>query len=216
MIKNSLRQTGSAHVVIIIILVVAVLGLLGFVFWQNFIMKTPAEKAEVVATSTNEDVVAENPYKDWGTYESVRDGYSIKYPKDWTVIKETENDGPYIRNIDPSNSNGGYPEGYMNLRVLLDTDAVGFMARTDYTMPQWYEALGKTYVSNGPVGYSPEVVKDVTVNDIPAKSAKAVFTETDEMIYFLKNENLYNISLYPYGASSDPTIKLMLDSFKYL
>jgi len=38
MIKNSQNQTGSAHVVVIIILLIAVLGLLGFVFWQNFIV----------------------------------------------------------------------------------------------------------------------------------------------------------------------------------
>lgn len=36
-------QSGSAHVVIIIILVTIVLGLLGFVFWQNFIDKKPSD-----------------------------------------------------------------------------------------------------------------------------------------------------------------------------
>lgn len=37
---KSRNQTGNAHVVIIIILVVALVGALGFVFWQNFMNKS--------------------------------------------------------------------------------------------------------------------------------------------------------------------------------
>lgn len=33
------KQSGSAHVIIIIILVAALLGSLGFIFWQNFVSK---------------------------------------------------------------------------------------------------------------------------------------------------------------------------------
>ncbi len=40
MINKNLSQKGSAHVVIVVILVVALLGVLGFVFWQNFINKS--------------------------------------------------------------------------------------------------------------------------------------------------------------------------------
>ena len=50
---------------------------------------------------------------------------------------------------------------------------------------------------------------------LPAKSTKAVFTETDEIIYVLRGDKLYSINLYPYGISSDPTVKLMLDSFTF-
>ncbi len=44
---------GSAHVVIIIILVVALLGTLGFVFYQNFIQKK--EDAKTVSNATSEN-----------------------------------------------------------------------------------------------------------------------------------------------------------------
>jgi hypothetical protein len=37
MINKSLSQKGSAHVAIIIVLVAALIGALGFVFWSNFI-----------------------------------------------------------------------------------------------------------------------------------------------------------------------------------
>lgn len=36
------NQTGSAHVIIIVILVIVVLGAVGFMFWQNFINKPAA------------------------------------------------------------------------------------------------------------------------------------------------------------------------------
>lgn len=34
------RQTGSAHIIIVIVLVVALIGTLGFIFWQNVINKS--------------------------------------------------------------------------------------------------------------------------------------------------------------------------------
>ncbi len=217
MIKNSQKQTGSAHVVIITILVLALLGALGFIFYQNFI-KAKTDTANSVATTEAEEAPEADKYAGWGTYESVSGGYSIKYPEDWIVIKETDQDGPYIRNFDPTSGNteNGYPAGYINLRVLYEDDSANFKARTDYMVKEWYEALGKTYVNSGAVGYEPKDVKTITFNDISAKSAKSVFTETNEVIYFLKGDRLYSINLYPYGASSDSTVKLMLDSFTFL
>lgn len=54
MIKNSSTQKGSAHV-IIVILVVALLGTLGFIFWQNFIHKEPVTtKTETPATKVKD------------------------------------------------------------------------------------------------------------------------------------------------------------------
>jgi len=35
--KNFQKQSGSAHVIVIVILILALLGTLGFIFWQNFI-----------------------------------------------------------------------------------------------------------------------------------------------------------------------------------
>lgn len=72
MIKNSLRQTGSAHVVIIIIVVTALLGILGYVAWSNFI--TP--KNEVV----NVDETENNPQVEV-EYRSIKiNGLSFRYP----------------------------------------------------------------------------------------------------------------------------------------
>jgi len=47
---NTRNQSGSAHVVIIIILVVALLGTLGFVLWQNFLAPKDDKVTEQVTT----------------------------------------------------------------------------------------------------------------------------------------------------------------------
>ena len=217
MIKNSQKQVGSIYVVIVIILIIALIGVLGFIFWQNFI-KTKTDTVDSIATTEIEKAPEVDKYADWDAYESVRDGYSIKYPEGWVVIKETDQDGPYIRNFDPTsrNTESGYMAGYINLRVLREGDSADFKVRTGYTVKEWYEALGRTYVKSGAVGYEPKDVAVITFNGISAKSAKSVFTETNEIIYFLKDDILYSISLYPYGSSSDPIVKLMLDSFTFL
>ena len=49
--KKLNNQTGSAHVIIILILVLAVLGLLGFVFYQNFVNKPATKQADTSQTT---------------------------------------------------------------------------------------------------------------------------------------------------------------------
>lgn len=213
MLKKFQRQKGNAYVVIVIILVIALLGTLGYIFWQNYSNKgTGTSITPSTQNSSNVD-----PYKDWNTYTAINSKYEIKYPKNWIALKETVSDGPYIRNFDPASkqSQGGYPEGYINIRILRDENTADFKARTDYTTIDWYDALGKVQVKDGPVSYSPQDVKAMKISGVPAKSAKGVFDETDEVIYVLRGEELYSINLYPYGISSDPTVKLMLDSFTF-
>jgi len=219
MIKHS-KQSGSAHVVIIVILIVALLGTLGFVFWKNYMDKKPVAKNSE-SSKTDAKVQNKDKYEGWKTYTSTRDGYSIKYPSDWLAINETENDGSYIRNFDPSSRpaedpahNKNYPKDYINLRVLktIANDPI-FMGST---AAEWYAKLGVSTVSNGPVTYAPDTVATFEVNGIAAKKTKSTFSETNEDIFLLKDGSLYNLDLYPYGISSDATVKKILDSFSYL
>lgn len=61
MIHNPRNQTGSAHVLITITLIVAIFGLLGFVVWQNFINK-PADSKQA-STSEQSKVTQESKAK---------------------------------------------------------------------------------------------------------------------------------------------------------
>lgn len=212
MINKTLSQKGSAHTVIIVILVIALLGMLGFVFWQNFVDKKPVAKNDESSMTEDNKSQPKDEYEGWKTYTSTRDGYSIRYPSDWLAINETSNDGPYIRNFDPSSRpaedpahNKNYPKDYINLRVLkTEANDSNFMGST---ATEWYAKLGVSTVSIGPISYAPDTVTAYELHDMPAKKAKSVFTETDEDIFLIKNGSLYNINLYPYGVSDNATIK---------
>lgn len=77
MTKNSQTQTGSAHSIIIIILVLALLGTLGFIFWQNFV-QTP------MATTT----VADDTKSKQKEYSNSL--LSFNYPTSGWTVDETQ------------------------------------------------------------------------------------------------------------------------------
>lgn len=64
MVKNS-SQNGSAHAVVIIILVVVLVGALGFIFWQNFLKSPVIEGSRVEGTQNNEQ---QPPNEDHASY----------------------------------------------------------------------------------------------------------------------------------------------------
>jgi hypothetical protein len=78
MIKNS-HSHGFAHAFLVIGLVVALFGALGFIFWQNFIHTEP------VVTKTDTKVVKEQPKSDSQTVVIAEDSiqFTVKgsYPK---------------------------------------------------------------------------------------------------------------------------------------
>ncbi|HET8884516.1 MAG TPA: hypothetical protein VFM68_03530 [Candidatus Saccharimonadales bacterium] len=89
MVKDS-SQNGSAHTVIIIGLVIALIGPLGFIFWQNFVtidsQKNESSLTNTPTTSTN-DVKSgdENKGMDTSTVMNLHNGpsVSVTYPEGW-------------------------------------------------------------------------------------------------------------------------------------
>jgi len=72
-------QQGSAHIVTIICLVAALVFALGWIFWQNFMYKTP--------TVTNADVTKVDTSKD----DSTQDVSALPQDIDYTTIKNPDN-----------------------------------------------------------------------------------------------------------------------------
>jgi hypothetical protein len=75
------KQTGSAHIVIVIVLVLALLGALGFVFWQNFVNKPATQGA--VTSSTSQTALNDKTLliSEWGVKGSydAKDLSSVNY-----------------------------------------------------------------------------------------------------------------------------------------
>ena len=213
------HQKGSAHVLIITGLVALLLAALGFIFWQNFIHKSAGEKKSVAITE-DQTTADTDPYEGWKNYSSDRDGYSIKYPAEWFLTPESADDGPYIRNFDSNTSSegprdgeySGYPLGAKYLRVLVDKNENGKKNASDLSTVEWYNKLGQVDLKNGVDSFLAKDVRETNANGMIAKSAKSVFTETNEVIFILKGTDLYGIWLYPYGSMSDSTMKMIVDS----
>jgi len=67
--KFQIKEQGStAHIAIVVILVAALLGALGFIFWQNFVNKTSQDSStNTSATSSNTDSsTASIDISEWG------------------------------------------------------------------------------------------------------------------------------------------------------
>lgn len=99
------HQSGSVHLVVVIVLIVALVGALGFIFWRNFIQdkvinkennETTASIPKTDAPAAVKDVTAE-----WLTYEgTLFGGYSIKYPsEDWSVQETPQTNHLTIYNM---------------------------------------------------------------------------------------------------------------------
>lgn len=63
MINKTLSQKGSAHAVIIVILVAALLGALGFIFWQNFMNKDTSDTNNTTKVENKQENTNENAEK---------------------------------------------------------------------------------------------------------------------------------------------------------
>ena len=80
------QQAGSAHVIITVVLVAALIGALGFIFWQNFVSKkSVASTAPAASTATGGSTqsAATDKYSGWKTYTDSTVGFSFRYPADW-------------------------------------------------------------------------------------------------------------------------------------
>ncbi|HEU5122043.1 MAG TPA: hypothetical protein VFT59_04300 [Candidatus Saccharimonadales bacterium] len=88
--KYANRQIGSAHAAIVVVLVLALLGALGVVFYQNFIAK---DAAIPTADQQSETVKEEQKVKpERIAFESKI--YAIDVPEGWSVVREESAEGP--------------------------------------------------------------------------------------------------------------------------
>lgn len=96
------RQSGSAHAVLIIILVIAVVGLLGFVFWQNFLQPKNEPVSTTNSTTKTESSSKEDVYATWLSYTSDRAGFTVKYPADWKRTDTSDTPGQLVQFTSPT------------------------------------------------------------------------------------------------------------------
>jgi len=89
------NQKGSAHVVIIVILTLLVLGLLGFVFWQNFLAPKNGDDSSVTTGQAANETIEEelDPLTEVKTISYSGATFAFQHPKSWTVNETSSTSG---------------------------------------------------------------------------------------------------------------------------
>lgn len=209
--KSLHRQSGSAHIVIIIILVVAILGALGFVFWQNFLQ--PKATPQVITSETSAQT-QEKPSPAATDYESYSNAeYSFSYPKDGWTVKEAEDTGTDSGIITPTVYSGDYAQQGMT----LDAGAlVGVYASvTTNTFDEEFTSIKESETTFGL-----KDIKKTTINGETAITYNSGYEGPRYHTVFIKNGKVYDI-VYQYASTKSASVhmdtyELITSSFKFV
>ncbi len=186
MIKKSQNQTGSSHIMIAVIILVAVIGALGYVVWSNFIKI----KDDPIVTTKSVEATSEKSEptkaKDL-TYES--EGYSFNYPADnWstTVVQ------PYIEGDQESVSvrTSDYVQTSMDLDDGAEVGVAVF--RKDDTLANMKKAVADFGNGTQP--------KDIKVSGVDAFSYNSAYEGMRYHTVFLHEGFAYDIT-YRHGSN---------------
>ena len=100
-------QRGSAvHIIIIVVLATLLVGLVGFVFWQNFIVQKDMPAVVETPVAAPEGTSELTTLKEFRTKQH---DISFQYPQDWTVeelVDEGSTDMLYISSTQIKNAQG--------------------------------------------------------------------------------------------------------------
>lgn len=89
-------QSGSIHLIIVIVLVVTLIGALGFIFWQNFMQpKTSDTNSSTTASTATVSDITYKKYTTTGKYS-----VSFNYPSAWTIVNTNNSDAPYYGRVE--------------------------------------------------------------------------------------------------------------------
>lgn len=193
LVNKQKSQSGFVHLgIVVIILSVALIGTLGFVFYQNFVEKksynlTNTSKEVVKGADQNKDITDKTADSSLGSFSN--DIYSFNYPKTgWTVEDTKDSQGRvYIKSSDYKEAD---PES-------------GTISMTEGSVVTIYKSNEKWNIDETIESFKTrEWVKDVkslTVDGQKAYSYYFVYEFPRYNTVFNKNNFLYNITFNAAG-----------------
>lgn len=200
------KQQGSAHAAVVIVLVVALLGALGFIFWQNFIKKDAEVATKQESTKTTDEPKVAEKKADTKLYDS--DTFTFEYPAEgW-------------RMAEPTDGSSGVPD-YPKIETNNYAPAMGVGIEAGayvgvYTHPA-NSSLAE-HRQNVVETFNATELKDTTVGGLPAISYRNDYEGTRYATYFVRDDIGFQIQ-YQY-AGTDPSVYLagydmVVKSFKF-
>ena len=129
--KNKQKQSGFAHLAVVIILSVALLGTLGFVFWQNFMQPKVVvddikkDDSGTKIDDTKKPVLSEVALTEIASDQTRGSGLSIKYPKTWTMVHKGAVDISPLSGSDADTSTITSPDGEISVVLVVGLSGIG-------------------------------------------------------------------------------------------
>jgi len=133
------KTRGSAHIITIIVLVVALISVLGVVFYQNFIVKSKDSARDASKTTSTAANVVQQPAAKL-LNASLSDGFGVKlsfdYPSDWSFSRTTTGPLPIIERgeVTDEKMTVASPSGKFSVHYrVVSTDGYGGVCVPDET-----------------------------------------------------------------------------------
>ena len=129
--KKTQNQSGFAHLMVVIaILGIAVIGLLGFVFWQNFMQpKTSVKNNTTPSSSTNSTPTTADPKQialtEVAYDQSKNSGLAFKYPKGWTLVHKNAIAGTDNSVAQADSNVVTSPDGAISITLDVGVEGIG-------------------------------------------------------------------------------------------
>lgn len=207
-------QQGSAHVVIILGLLIIILAMLGYIFWHNFVHKPPVAQvtSQTKTTTTPSHPTTPDPYAGWVAYHSDRVGVNLKYPADWKLTDESAQPEELIHLSSPdiTKEQNNAPDA-----VNYDVD-VSFEPTTGATTATQLGAVMALKASQNGGSISPYASKEYTdtINGAPVTEFDMLAQSNYFAAVFTVGNN-YIVVSFPYAqtkADLNTTLSHILNS----
>ena len=166
-VNKQKNQSGFAHLMIItVVITIALVGALGYIFYENFINKNTTTNKDSTSQkqtkSTNTPVVAKKiEYK---TYTTDKNNISFQYPSTWSVVESRSGDNSFYERSVAINNDSGLPIAEFDVGMQLGgTCETGTQYNTLESVATKY--ISNTYTdsgtrANGPVTLSYTIMKN--------------------------------------------------------
>lgn len=122
---NKKQRGFSAVEGLLIIVVIAILIFIGWSAWKARHKDEVKPSTSTSTTTKPQEPKHEDEYAGWKTYTSSGEGFSIKYPADWTMKKGAANSsGKFDESMDAASFTGpnGFSVGYSIFKPVVSTE----------------------------------------------------------------------------------------------
>jgi hypothetical protein len=195
-------QNGSVHVVLIAVLVVALIGTLGYVYW-NSLQSKEADTSNTMDTSKSVEAYKRTSTvpNTWKKYNDETQGISFSYPSNWTVIPNSKG------NPDKFNYEIGMGPWKQQFAVMFGRHDIGAgLEKYVGSEVKWLKDNGRTSVVNTQITIDGHQAREVSYKQSDGTQEKAYYVASGSSIWNLPLVYMADSTTRDYISAEDSLI----------